>query len=277
MEGRSVITRPPMRYHGGKWKLAPWIIAHLPAHRVYCESFGGAASVLLRKPRAYAEVYNDLNGDVVNLMRCLREPGLRRELAAAVQWTPYSRAEFDATYEPTDDPIERARRTLLQANAGHSTTHQSTRRTGFRSDTSRAGTIPAHDWRSLPPVLLAIGERLQGVVIEDDDALTVMQRYDTADTLHYLDPPYLAETRNARQAGMAYAVDMATPAQHRALIAVARELRGHVVISGYPSALYAELLGDWTMVLKSTHAESASDRIEALWIKPGGTQQGRLF
>ena len=181
--------------------------------------------------------------------------GLRRELAAAVQWTPYSRAEFDATYEPTDDPIERARRTLLQANAG-STTHQSTRRTGFRSDTSRAGTIPAHDWRSLPPVLLAIGERLQGVVIEDDDALTVMQRYDTADTLHYLDPPYLAETRNARQAGMAYAVDMATPAQHRALIAVARELRGHVVISGYPSALYAELLGDWTMVLKSTHAKA---------------------
>ena len=89
-----------------------------------------------------------------------------------------------------------------------------------------------------------------------------MQRYDTADTLHYLDPPYLAETRNARQAGMAYAVDMATPAQHRALIAVARELRGHVVIGGYPSALYAELLGDWTMVLKSTHAESASDRIE---------------
>ena len=80
------------------------------------------------------------------------------------------------------------------------------------------------------------------MVIEDDDALTVMQRYDTADTLHYLDPPYLAETRNARQAGMAYAVDMATPAQHRALIAVARELRRHVVISGYPSALYAELL-----------------------------------
>ena len=75
MEGRSVITRPPMRYHGGKVEACARIIAHLPAHRVYCESFGGAVSVLLRKPRAYAEVYNDLNGDVVNLMRCLRGRG----------------------------------------------------------------------------------------------------------------------------------------------------------------------------------------------------------
>ena len=151
MEGRSVITRPPMRYHGGKWKLAPWIIAHLPAHRVYCEI------VRRRGIRAAAQTPRLCRGIQRPKRRCCEpdalpaRPGLRRGLAAAVQWTPYSRAEFDATYEPTDDPIERARPHAIASQCWHSTTHQSTRRTGFRSDTSRAGTIPAHDWRRSRP------------------------------------------------------------------------------------------------------------------------------
>ena len=65
-------TRPIMRYHGGKWRMAPWIISNFPPHKIYIEPYGGAASVLLRKPRTYSEVYNDLAGEIVNLFRVLR-------------------------------------------------------------------------------------------------------------------------------------------------------------------------------------------------------------
>ena len=65
--------RAALRWHGGKWILAPWIIAHFPPHRVYTEAFGGGASVLLRKGRAKSEVYNDLDSEVVNLFRVLQD------------------------------------------------------------------------------------------------------------------------------------------------------------------------------------------------------------
>jgi len=107
-----------MRYHGGKWRIAPWIISHFPPHRVYVESFGGAASVLLRKARSYAEVYNDADGEIVNLFRVLRDNTQAESLRRAVELTPYSREEFIESYKSTQDPIEQARRTLLRAFAG---------------------------------------------------------------------------------------------------------------------------------------------------------------
>src|SRR5690606_6837914 len=97
-------ARPIIRYHGGKWRIAPWIISHFPEHRVYVEPFGGGGSVLLRKPRSYAEVYNDLDGEIVNLFRVARDCG--DELIRSVELTPFARDEFMLAYEETEDPIE---------------------------------------------------------------------------------------------------------------------------------------------------------------------------
>ena len=139
----SHVSRPLLRYHGGKWRLAPWIISHLQPHRIYVEPFGGSASVLLRKPRSHSEIYNDLGGEVVNLFRVLRQPAQARELVRLVRLTPYSRTEFDDSYITAADPIEQARRTLLRSHTGFSTTGVTGRwRVGFRGNVTRTGAPP---------------------------------------------------------------------------------------------------------------------------------------
>ncbi|MDC8992353.1 DNA adenine methylase, partial [Pseudomonas aeruginosa] len=100
-----MIQSPVIRYHGGKFRLAPWVIRHFPPHTCYVESFGGAAGVLMQKERAYAEVYNDLDGDIVNLFRVLQLEETREQLTRLLVLTPYARGEFDRAWEPTADPV----------------------------------------------------------------------------------------------------------------------------------------------------------------------------
>ena len=199
--------RPLLRYHGGKWKLAPWILRHMPPHRVYVEPFGGGASVLLQKPRSYAEVYNDLDGEVVNLFSMARERG--EELAQAVELTPFARAEFTQAYEPDGDPLEKARRTLIRSFMGFGSAGASGQVTGFRANSNRSGTTPAHDWMNYPDCLRMVIQRLRGVVIENRDAIQVMQAHDCDEAVHYVDPPYVHSTRQIRTRAPSYKHELA--------------------------------------------------------------------
>ncbi|MYE01106.1 MAG: DNA adenine methylase, partial [Alphaproteobacteria bacterium] len=145
------LSRPALRWHGGKWRLAPWIIDHMPEHRVYVEPYAGAASVLLRKPRAYSEVYNDLDGEVVGLFRILRDPVQAARLAELLELTPYARSEFEAAYAACTCPVETARRLVVRSFQGFGADgHNADVATGFRSSATRNGTTPAHDWRNYP-------------------------------------------------------------------------------------------------------------------------------
>lgn len=276
-------TRPALRYHGGKWKLAPWIISHFGPHRVYVEPFGGGASVLLRKPRSYAEVYNDLDGEVVNLFRVLRHPRRSKRLLELLALTPFARDEFDGCYVPTRDSVELARRTLVRSFMGFgSAATYKEHATGFRANSHRSGTTPATDWANLPDPLRLVVERVRGIVIENRDALDVIAQHDAPDTLIYADPPYVFATRTfkRRASGQVYPHELDDDG-HRRLAEVLRAVRGMVVLSGYACDLYdTELYPDWARFERATHADGARDRVEVLWLNPAAHRalgQSSLF
>ncbi|ADC73232.1 D12 class N6 adenine-specific DNA methyltransferase (plasmid) [Thioalkalivibrio sp. K90mix] len=270
-------SNPLMRYYGAKWRLAPWVLEHFPPHRIYVEPFGGAAGVLLQKSQAELDVYNDLDDEVVNVFRVLRDPEEGDALRRACHLTPYSRAEFECSFETVDDPVERARRTLFRAWSSHGSTGATrTGRSGFRGDSGHPGTNPAHQWARLAEVLPAFIERMKGVLVENRDGLDVMRLYDAPDTLHYLDPPYLPGTLHY-DGGRYYRHNLSEP-DHERLLEVARSMEGRVVISGYPNPLYDALLSDWTRVTRSVAAAGASGsdaRTECLWLNPAVIRSGR--
>lgn len=226
---------------------------------------------MLQKPRSYAEVYNDLDGEIVNLFRVARDHGER--LAQSLELTPFSRTEFAGSYEPDGDPVEQARRTLVRSYMGFGSAGASGQSTGFRANSNCSGTTPAHDWMNYPQHLRATIQRLRGVVVENRDALEVMQIHDGDETVHYVDPPYVHETRALRTRAPSYRFEM-SDVQHAEMADVLRKLRGSVVLSGYRCPLYDELFAGWRRIDAAAHADGAKARVESLWLSPNCPQAG---
>jgi DNA adenine methylase len=255
------VKRPLLKYHGGKWLLAPWILSYMPEHKVYVEPFGGGGSVLLRKSRAHEEVYNDLDKEIVNLFRVVRDNG--DELRRKLELTPYSRDEFELSYEPTDDPIEKARRTVVRSFMGRNPSSATQAAGTFKGKQVKSYITIAHVWQRYPDAMNSITERLRGVIIENDNALDVIRRHDSEDTAFYVDPPYLPSTRDA---GADYRYEM-TEEDHVKLAEALNSVKGKVILSGYPSGLYASLYRGWEMVEKDSIADGHLPRKEALWLR----------
>lgn len=261
--------RPLLRYMGSKWRLAPWLLEHLPPHEIYVEAFGGGAALLLRKPRSRTEVYNDVDQQLVNLFRLLRST-TAPEFIRRVSLTPYARDEYDAAHEPADDTIEQARCLLVRSHMGHGsrgTTSPSP--SGFRQDGTTGSTRVAGEWADMPAALQAIVERLRGVTIDNRPAAEVLAYWDAPNVLHYLDPPYMPETRSVRArqpAGYHSYTHELTVDDHLALLEQARGLRAMVAISGYATPLYDDALQDWERLEVVTRAHRNTKRTEVLWL-----------
>lgn len=270
------VESPALRYHGAKFRLAPWVMQFFPDHRVYVEPFGGAAGVLLQKPRAYAEVYNDLDDDIANFFRVLRDPEQAEQLIQQLHLTPYARAEFDLSYEDCTDPVERARRTAVRAGMGFGSAGATKGVTGFRIDTARPYGTAQHLWTRYPGQLPAVIERLQGVLIENRPAIEVMQQHDTPDTLHFVDPPYVFGTRSQRNVVQGCYRHEMTDEQHMELLGVLKNLQGMVVLSGYASELYERELADWqahTTGSRISAGRGTAVKTEVLWINAACQQR----
>jgi len=277
-KGGDVTTkpkRPILRYHGGKWRLAKWVISHFPAHGLYVEPFCGAASVLAQKPRIGHEVINDLNGRVVNLFRVLRDPVMAKELAQLVYLTPYAVEEYWAAAEVSADPLEDARRLMTIAGQAFSSTATTGgtagAKTAWRRRVTERNASPATSWAAMPEIVRQWAERIKGVSIENAPAIEVIKTWDNPDVLFFVDPPYLFETRN--RGGRGYAHEM-TREQHIELAEVLHSVRGKVVLAGYPSALYDELFKDWRRVERRGYTGGLRTPTEVLWINQAGVKNG---
>jgi DNA adenine methylase len=269
------VERPILRYHGGKWILAKWIIGLMPPHRIYVEPFGGGGSVLMRKPRSYAEVYNDRWDVVVNVFRVLRDEAKAERLKTALELTPFSYTEFMAVGDDSEaDDVERARQTIFRSFAGFgSASVNADFSTGFRANSHRSGTSPAHVWAHYPEQIRAFVDRLAGVCIENRDALNLIPQHDSPQTLYFVDPPYVHSTRNMKRANASYAFEM-SDADHRELAQVLKAARGMVMLCGYNCDLYRELYGEWKMVERIALADGARERTECLWMNAAASAGG---
>jgi len=232
-------------WYGGKYSHLNWLLPLLPKALHYCEPFGGSAAVLINRDPSHIETYNDIDGEVVNFFHALRDE--QEALIEAIGLTPFSREEFKAAIqEPTSNisDLERARRFYIRARqvrTGLAQTASSGRWAHCRL-TSRAGMAGAVSrWLGAVEALPEIVQRLLRVQIENDDAINVIKRYDSEETLFYCDPPYPHESRGDN---CAYGYEM-TDEEHKELARVLHNLKGKVALSGYHCNLMDEEYSDW--------------------------------
>jgi DNA adenine methylase len=239
-------VRAPTSYFGGKSRLAPWIASLLPPHRTYVEPYFGSGAVLFAKPPSHTEIVNDLDGEIVNFFRVLRDRW--DDLERACLLTPYAREEYTACQiDPSLDPVERARRWFVRVNASISHTPRNTGWAVARAADGGGGSDHAHKFANYVGRFAAAAARLQRVQIDNRPALEVIAKHDHPATCFYVDPPYVQDVRSLRtkRRGTDYRVDQSDPAEHRALAETLRACRGTVLLSGYEGELYAELYADW--------------------------------
>lgn len=258
----------PFGWYGGKYSHLDWLLPLLPACHHYCEPFAGSGAVLLNRRPSPIESYNDLDGEVCNFFRVLRDE--KEKLVEAIGLTPFSREEFALAckLDPTCSPLERARRFYIRARQVRTGLAQtaSIGRWANCKDTSRAGMSGVISrWLGGVEMLPWIAERLLRVQIENRPAVDVIHLYDSPTTLFYCDPPYVHETRGDSKA---YGHEM-TDEQHRRLGKVLNSCRGMVAISNYQCDLMDELYParKWkkTVSPEKTNHATKGKRVEVLW------------
>ena len=249
-----------LKYPGAKWRLAEWIVSFFPPHKAYLEPYCGSAAAFFHKTPSRQETINDLDGQVVNFFKMCRERP--EELAAAVNLTPYARDEFEFVKGAgeCEDSIEKARRFAVLCFQGRSAPSQYG---GWKKAVMPAGAKNPYVWNALPERVIQAAARLKSAHIENRPALEMIERYNMPDCLIYADPPYLLKLRH----GNLYAHEMGGESEHLALLQALNRHSGAVVLSGYDSDLYNDILRGWRKESTEEYTNTAQRKTEVLWIK----------
>jgi len=266
-----------LKYPGSKWRIAKWIISQFPKHHSYLEPYLGSGAVLFNKPMSDIETVNDLDLNVVNFFQCIREDSER--LAKIVEATPYSRHEYDSTYnmgEVPDCKYERARQFLVKCWQGHGY-RVNQYKVGWKNDVQgRERAYAMRHWNVLPERILLAAERLKQVQVECMPAVELIKRFKFPEVLIYADPPYLMETRTSHVKAQ-YSNEMLNEKEHVELLEVLLQHPGHVVISGYESELYEDMLRGWSKNSIQSNDQSNRPRKEVIWMNYKPETQMSLF
>lgn len=250
-------------FAGSKWRLADIIIENIPDHVTYLEPFFGSGAVFFSKNPSKIETINDLNERVYNFFKVCRDQP--EELAKLVYFTPVSRQEQLSSEEDTRDPLENARKFLVQSRQtiGGIQRHLG----GWKTNIDVLGSKTIREWQEMPDLIIEAAERLKHAQIENQDAVKLLQRYSRKDVFAYVDPPYLLSTRKGRY----YETDMEDEQQPE-LLEVLRDFKGKFILSGYENDLYDEILKDCYKVYINAQAEGGQSRTEVLWMnyEPSG-------
>ncbi|WP_040209846.1 DNA adenine methylase [Clostridium polynesiense] len=262
-----------LKWPGAKWSIADKIVDLIPEHKIYLEPFFGSGAVFFSKSPCNTEILNDLDDEVVNLFRCIRDKS--EELSRAVYFTPYSREEYKKSYDRSGTDIERARQFLIRANMARAGMQY------YSSSWRHAGPVlgatckqrVSGDWNKVPERILEAAARLKDAEIENANALDLIKKYNRQDCLIYVDPPYLLSTRRQRY----YNVEMTEDKEHVELIELLKKHSGPVLISGYDSDLYNELLTGWDRKEIQAQAEQGKRRLEVVWANYKLSNQISMF
>lgn len=252
-----------MKYPGSKWNIAGKLVELIPPHHSYVEPYFGSGAVLFNKQPSDIETVNDLDGNVVNLFRCIQQDSER--LARLVMTTPFSREVYDEQYAAGSHAGKylRAAGFLIRCWQGYGCRTNGVK-VGWKNDIrGRESMYALWSWYRLPDWIIGIAERLRKVQIENRPAPEVIEKFNYPDVFMYLDPPYLLETRAGRRAQ--YKHEM-TDADHEELLKSILRIRAKIMISGYESEMYNDYLQGWHKECFLSCAEQGRPRQEVVWM-----------
>jgi DNA adenine methylase len=249
--------RAPVLWCGGKGKMVAKLMRHVPlGGRPYCEPYMGAATLFFARPPAPVEVLNDLDGDLVNLFRCLQDKEKFPELKHRLLYTLYSRAEFARALEILNDPsitdpVLRAWAFFVALNQSfNGRKPRSTGEWGRAVKTTVSGCAgTTNAWMRRLATLDDWHLRLLRVQIDCRDALEVIRYWDNPEAVFYVDPPYHPDTRTDQNV---YAVEP-DHSHYVQLVETLLNCKGAVVLSGYDHPVFAPLVeAGWTVTRYET-------------------------
>ena len=309
----------PIAWYGMKKSIIDWTLSIIDwpenPHHLFVDGCGGSATVLLNRRKATAEIYNDRDGMLVNFFRINRDwpeelmrrlyltPWSRDEFMSAagriIQWRNLEQSERDALLLPLDanplpgnielatmDAVLWSRSVAIASdfftfiNQGHS--HKA-KHVSWSMEYGIKNRKPEW-WNGKVSSIIECASRVEGTGIENTNVLELIEKVNSHDTMLYLDPPYLLETRREGAAQSQYYHEMEEN-DHREMGALVQDYRGRVAIAGYRSDLYDNVLfpksKGWYCFVRSARASDTKNsdgertRVEAIWTNydPFGYQQ----